>query len=259
MDRWVFQTRRYGARAAGVGVGHPEAEDTYPRYNILAAIRVAVESSVPGDFDTLAALRGSLIAAGQTADDTFTRPPQGDIAARAIAEERELFCTFVRGLATRALHAVAPLPYRRSLGKAEHTRLWSHLRERWGPSEGGPWHPLLGEDLPPHVLALQQAWYARAIPPALLQRILRQHGVVRVWELREFGPEYELDLDELEPVYNFAEGYWTSGDMAWLVYASHESSITVAGEWLVAAIKAAWPDWDQHVYTDWQYDPPSAS
>jgi hypothetical protein len=135
----------------------------------------------------------------------------------------------------------------------------SRLHERWGASEGQHWHPLLSDDLPPHVLAFEQAGFARAITTVSLQGILRQHGVEHIWELREFGPEYELDLKSLKPTYTGGEGYWTSGDMTWLMYASHESSITVAGEWLITAVKEAWPNWELHLYayTDWCYEPPS--
>ena len=254
VERHARWARRYAERA--IGVQHPEAQDIYPRYTVLNAILVDIESIVPGDFDTTETLRSILVIAGQTAHDLFTRPPHSAIAARAMTEERELFCTYVRDLSSAALQDVVPLPYRRSLGREEHIRLWARLHERWGPREGDYWHPLLTADLPPHLLAVQQAWFQHAIPSALLQQILRRHGVGHVWELREFGPEYELDLDTLDPTYNGAEGYWTSDDMAWLLYASHESSITVAGEWLIAAVKEAWPNWEQHIYTDWSYDPP---
>jgi hypothetical protein len=44
--------------------------------------------------------------------------------------------------------------------------------------------------------------------------------------------------------------------MDWLIYASHESSITVAGDWLLEAVKAEWPEWEQHLYTGWDYKRP---
>lgn len=250
-------TQRYAERA--IGMQHPEAQDMYPRYNVLAAILVDVESLVPGEFDTVEAARSTLVMAGQTASDIFTRPPQSDIAERAMDDERRLFCHYVQGLTATALRAVAPLPFLGSLSQAEHTRLWARLQERWGPRHGDYWYPLDGEDPPEHVLALQAAWFEHAVPSTLLQELLQQHGVGHIWELREFGPEYELDLALLNPFYNGAEGYWTADDMAWLLYASHESSITVAGAWLVTALKNVWPDWQEHMYTDPHYAPPAGT
>ncbi len=73
------------------------------------------------------------------------------------------------------------------------------------------------------------------------------------------GHEYEVGIESLEtgswpgpPV----EAYWTSGRMDWLIYISHESSVTVAGDWLIGAVKEAWPDWERHLYTDWDYERP---
>jgi len=125
--------------------------------------------------------------------------------------------------------------------------------------EGRYWHPLLGEELPPQVFAVQQAWFDYAVPPPTLQRILGQRDITRVWELREYGPEYEIDLDEMEPEYTGAEGYWTSGDMDWLVYVSHESSVTLAGGWLIDAVKTVWPEWERRLYTGWDYEPPPSA
>jgi hypothetical protein len=68
-----------------------------------------------------------------------------------------------------------------------------------------------------------------------------------VWELREYGPEYEQDVSLFDPQYNGAEGYWSSGELDWIVYASHESSVTVGG-WLLADVKALWPAWAAHLW-----------
>jgi hypothetical protein len=43
------------------------------------------------------------------------------------------------------------------------------------------------------------------------------------------GFDYEMDLELFEPYYNGDEGCWTSENIDWLVYASHERSLTVAG------------------------------
>jgi hypothetical protein len=43
------------------------------------------------------------------------------------------------------------------------------------------------------------------------------------------------------------ETYWSSRHLDWLIYCSHEDSITFAGAWLVAAIQQAWPTWQQHI------------
>jgi len=70
-----------------------------------------------------------------------------------------------------------------------------------------------------------------------------------VWELRA-GPahnQYEMDVADLRLSQRPAETYWTSSKMDWLIYASHEDSYTVGGEWLLNGVKRAWPEREQHI------------
>jgi len=51
-----------------------------------------------------------------------------------------------------------------------------------------------------------------------------------------------------QPYYNGAEGYWSSDGLDWIIYASHESSVTVGG-WLLEEVKQAWSDWNSRIWT----------
>ena len=230
----------------------PEALATFPRYNVLNAIRVELErihSNTLGNFETTKAL---LILAGQTAEDEFTRKPLGKIEALVINEEREAYCRYVASLSAPDVSGVEPLPFRRVLSKEESSLLWSRFRERWH-IRPGYWYPLDDCDLP-NLAAFKAHAFDLAIPPATLQNILRRRGIERVWELREYGPEYEQDVSLFGAIYNGAEGYWSAGALEWIVYASHENSITVGG-WLLEEVAKIWPSWREHYWTDppWTY------
>lgn len=80
---------------------------------------------------------------------------------------------------------------------------------------------------------------------------IAERGVIRVLELREDGPGYELDLSESHFTYNGAEGCWTIGSIEWLVYASHESSITFGGPWLIERMRRVFPEFDRYLYKGW--------
>jgi hypothetical protein len=73
-----------------------------------------------------------------------------------------------------------------------------------------------------------------------------------LWELRELGTDVdcELDLELFAPAYTGAEAFWTDRSFDWLIYASHESSVTVTGVRLLPAFKRAFPGW-----RDWSYAP----
>lgn len=223
----------------------PMALATFPRYNVLNAIRVELERIDPGELRDFEAAKTRVLRAGEMANDDFTRKPIAEIDQRASAEERAAFCGYVRGLSPADLGAVEPLPFRRVLAADESEVVWARLRERWQVSEHY-WYPLADCTLP-GVAAFDAAAFSEGAPPDRLQGILERRGVWRVWEMREYGPEYELGVSLFDPHYNGAEGYWSSGSLDWIVYASHESSVTVGG-WLLEEVQALWPAWQAHLW-----------
>jgi hypothetical protein len=222
-----------------------EALGVFPRYNVLNAIRVELERIDPNELVDLNDTRDLIILAGTDADDDFTRKPIGQIDAEAMANERHSFCAYIRAISDAELQSVQPLPYQRVLSQSESESVWSHLRERWQITDGY-WFPLAECSLP-DIAAFQDRHFNEFCSSFSLINLLLSRGVSRVWELREYGPEYEQDVSLFDPHYNGAEGYWSSGDLGWVVYASHESSITVGG-WLLAEIKDRWPEWKQRIW-----------
>lgn len=250
LDRHAYWCNRYSAIKSKRGFRHgpySKAElATFPRYNVLNAIRVELERIDPESLGEIADARELIVLAGETAEDSFTRGPVGAIEERAMAEEREAFAKYVDELTPADLEAIEPIPYRRVLSSEESKSIWSRLEARW-QIPAGYWYPLADCALS-DVVAFKVGAFAVAVTQECLQDILSAHGIDRIWELREYGPEYVEDVSLFEPSYNFAEGYWTSGDMDWIVYASHEGSITVAG-WLLMSIKEVWPSWQSSLWT----------
>src|SRR5207302_5010472 len=129
--------------------------------------------------------------------------------------------------------------YRRVLSSTERKEAWSKLGTLWGIKQTDYWYPLDHYEAD-NVEAFQAPYFDKEVGSEKLRAILQNHGVERVLELREYGPEYELELSAFEPYYNGAEGYWCSEQMDWILYASHESSITIGGEWLLRRVKDIW-------------------
>jgi len=132
------------------------------------------------------------------------------------------------------------------LSEDESKALRSQLQSHWRVDSGRNWFPLTEQRVPTDVIAFRADEFDDNVP--LLKEILISHGIDRLFELREGEFVCEVTTNEFDPYYNGAEGFWTSSDMDWLIYASHESSITLAGDWLVAAIVEKWPNWQQHLY-----------
>lgn len=228
-----------------------EALATFPRYQVLHAIQAAVEAFTAVDLGSLDEARELLAATGTTAESIFTRPPIGEIEQRAIDEERELFAQYMRRVSNEELARVEPLPYRRTLTEAESTRLWKELEERWGVD--GYWYPLdrpPDAEPPPHTKVFTAGPFLEPELQEDLRRALAELGASRVWQLRELetDTDNEIELALLEPVYTGAEGYWTDASFSWLVYASHEDTVTIAGETLLRELQLRWPSWAGYLY-----------
>lgn len=247
-SEWCRRYEELQRQQARPGGGYsPEAYDTFPRYLILQAIPRSIEALVPESADSVDLLVGAMAAAAQSANSDLTAPPQNEIAEAAIEGERQNFIAHIRSLTAEQIRAAAPLRFRRTLAKEESKRIWTELKTRWGV-DGGYWYPLKSTDLPLGVLVFHTDYFD-GTKETLLRDLMTRRGIDLVWELREHGDgEYELELPLFQPQYDGAEGYWTSTESDWLVYASHESSITLAGDWLVTAFRDVVSDCDQYQY-----------
>ena len=146
----------------------------------------------------------------------------------------------------------------RLLTRAERTSVWDRVKKRWQIPDSWAWYPIIGEPGHlSHVICLQEQWFSFAISPERLAELLKQRGMKRVWGIKEgVGTIWEVESELIEPWYEMDECYWTSEELDWLLYVSHESSVTIAGEWFVDAVKNIWPEWEQHVWQSYAYEPP---
>jgi hypothetical protein len=139
----------------------------------------------------------------------------------------------------------------RELTDAERDTLWEQASAAWDIQDQH-WHPL-AETSRRDVAAFRASAFHEAVGAAGLRAALAAHGVDRVVETREFIelPTRELDLSDADFAYDLAEGYWCDARLDWLVYASHEDSLAIGGEWLIEAVKLQWPDWQAHYWERW--------
>lgn len=219
----------------------------FPRYQVLEAIRIDLERLSGVSFESLDEARDLFCLSGLTASNTFTEYKESEEARAAVEEERERFVEYVRGLNEVRLNDVRVLPYSKVLDPQEASDIWKAVEAQWGLKRRGVFYPLC-ETIRGDVVAFQAPHLMEAISPPKMAQLLELRGVSRVWELREYGPEYEIDVASLETAYNGAEGYWTSDTFDWIVYASHESSVTVGG-WLLEDLKATWAEWGTRLWT----------
>jgi hypothetical protein len=137
--------------------------------------------------------------------------------------------------------------YRHDLSRVEYDYIWSQIQVHWGPIYDC-WYPLTGEECPVDTIAFKSDEFNQHVVLSDFHRILSIHGISWLWELREDYSGEEIIYEKFLPDYTGNERYWTSSELDWLVYASHENSITIAGVWLINEIKATWIEWEKFLY-----------
>ena len=137
--------------------------------------------------------------------------------------------------------------YKCILSEQYHKQLHADLKAKWGNWYGGCTD---AKFLPPNV-TLHVAAMDDADSYENLRKALTQHGISRVFELREWGCGYEIDVEIVGFTYTGAEGFWTNGECDWMVYASHEASLTFGGAWLIEKMRNALPQYNRYIYKGW--------
>ena len=146
----------------------------------------------------------------------------------------------------------------RLLNQAQREELWGKLKESWQVEEGHYWYPLKGLLKEPltDIVYFEADWFRTKISQNMLAELLKAHGADHVLGIWENGVAWEADADLIDLWYRGLESYWTSENRDWLIYISHENSITVAGKLLLDSIKKAWPEWETYMWGDYDGDSP---
>lgn len=203
----------------------------FERYECTTRKRVVwdlmeqVEQFVPADFETLQDMRRllSLAAEPQERDEAEDR------------HERSLFLDFLIGGDPTRWCYLPRLPHFRVLSSRECGHLRHEFESRWGQWYAGYCNQPHGDN---------RTLDVRRISPVEAERMQELLiGVVGelmqgpfLYELREHGPSYERELGWTE-FRSPSETFWTTLDFDWMIYCSHESTITFAGRSLLKRLE----------------------
>jgi len=226
-----------------------EAYQTFPRYRIAKNIEVEVERLVPSSSTNFDELRTHLIHACSAAEAQLWWELKNPIARNALRQEAEEYKLYLRVLTPSDVACVEALPYRRVISAEEISGLWSGLKKIWG-IDGSYWFPLKKGPVPGHLVAFHTDYFQEICGASILREALRNHGVTKVFQLHESGdPAYEIELAIFEPRYwNGGEQFSACAQFDWVTYASHESSITICGDWLIQIFRERCPHCMEHTY-----------
>jgi hypothetical protein len=120
---------------------------------------------------------------------------------------------------------------------------------KWNVQDGY-WYPLLSVAVPDDVVILGGDALIDGSGLAAVRTSAHHLGADRVFELREWGVDYLVDVDLWVPAYSGAEGYFMKQDSDWLIYASHEGTTAVAGR-MAEMLSRTWPAFDAARWPGW--------
>lgn len=200
----------------------------FPRYNILSAILGEIEMLV-GQTDVS---RETLAALGLSTQLPFTDGEEHPVEKVAMQQEREKFIHFIQTITPEALEQTIPLPHRRRLNAAEKEAVDQQLLERWN-YDGEYWDPIV-DKCPSEILYLAKEHLTKADYQAII-RFMDGHTSAYLLEATEEGVVTEITAAEFHP--DCYETAYCDEHYEWVVYGSHESTITFAGEPLLTFIR----------------------
>lgn len=205
-----------------------EAYDIFPRPNLVDAILHAVETLDSDDLPGTETLNQQLCDFGFKASSDSTGFTDNQIASAAELSERYAFVEAIEKASSTKLPDQSPLFYRRVLNQVELKTIWQKLSDVWGVTESC-WYPL-GQKTHPSLVALDISEIDLPKFNRNLKKFLAHQGCDRIYELREDGGNnYLLDADVVDPFYDGYEGFWSSPNNDWIIYCSHEDTITLGG------------------------------
>lgn len=116
------------------------------------------------------------------------------------------------------------------------------------------WYPLFDCNRQ-DVIAFDSEYFENSDKLEIVRKLLRKQGVKNIYEFREDGISNQI-IDFLdyefwcsEPYFWNNECFWFDDNMDWIIYVSHEGTITFGGKWLIEQLKKVCVDWENN--TSW--------
>lgn len=256
-DNFVFWADKYQKESSGNY--NPYSDNDYnifPRYNVLTAIQQGVETLVGQEFQSFENCKQYLTDIGLKSHSIFTIGSNDDIhllgesgkgksttgrqnpiAKNAMKEERTKFIEFINSRTTENISQVQPMPYRHRLTDQEMISVRKKLTELWN-YDGEYWNPL--DDKSPKETVFLMKDNLTKFDCKKIFDFIAANSNKRLFEITEDKIDYEIELDSFE--IDLYETIVTDKSFEWVIYGSHEGTITFGGTFLIDFVKNLFSD-----------------
>lgn len=256
-DNFVFWADKYQKESSGNN--NPYSDNDYnifPRYNVLTAIQQGIETLVGQEFQSFENCREQLVDIGLKSHSIFTIDSNKDIhllgesesqkstigrqnpiAKNAMTEERTKFVKFINSRTTENISLIKPLPYRRRLTDSEMVSVRKQLADIWN-YDGDYWNPLDDKCSKDTVFVMK--YNLTEDDNKKIVKFIIANSSEKLFEITEDRIDYEIELDSFN--LDLYETIVTDKSFSWVIYGSHEDTLTFRGTELIAFIKSLYVD-----------------
>lgn len=256
-DNFVFWMEKYQKESSGNYNSYSDNDyNIFPRYNVLAAIQQGVETLVGQKFQSFENCKQQLTDIGLKSHSIFTIDSneeihllgesgkyrsttgrQNPIAKKAMSEERAKFLDFTNSRTTENISQVEPMSYRRRLTDQEMVFIRQKLSDIWN-YDGDYWNPL-DDKSPKETVFLMKDNLSDDDCKRIIEFITANYRH-RFFEITEDRIDYEIELDSFD--IDLYETIVTDKKFEWVIYGSHEGTITFGGTFLTDFVKNLFAD-----------------
>ena len=199
--------------------------------SIASGLLNGVEYLVGQEFQNINNLKNELKVLGQKNLKIRTSGYSKQGHLKQIELENQKFIDFIDRLESETSDNVKALPYRRRLSEVEANKVRQNLKVNWN-FDGGYWEPLTECSTKPFCFyrthSLDDSSYQK------LTDTVSKLTTDKIFEILEDRLDYEIEVAEFDP--KSVETIYTDKDNKWIVYISHEGTITFSGPDLLKKI-----------------------
>jgi len=236
MENHEFWCEEYTKKRTGNNYPYTYTDgdyDLFPRYNVLNAVLLEVETLTGGEFSSLSHCRELLMLAGQIGETVSTMGEQNEIVLRAMTDERNKFVAYIRDVTEADLQKVEPLPYARHLNTIESANIQKRLLRQWN-FDGGYWEPSVSRSLKLLFLAMENI---TDNDDKQIKDFIMNHAASRLYRITEFRVDYQIESVLLDIKYRGSDTIFCDDNYDWIIHVSHDRIVTFGGDALVAFIR----------------------
>ena len=127
------------------------------------------------------------------------------------------------------------------------------LNARWNCDLPFGWAPITRPLKASEEAGIYQATsFHKRFGSTIRQLVAETFDISAMFEITEGGAVAFNRLDKCVFCYDGLEYMYTDAAFRFLIYFSHEESITIGGKLLLDRIRIAWPDYKNHLWDDYQ-------